>query len=230
MKQAVVLRHVGFEDLGSFGFVLEEMEYAVRYIEAATDPLAGIDSAASDLLIVLGGPIGVYQEEEYPFLTEEIRLVRQRLEHDLPTLGICLGSQIIAAALGARVYPGGRSEIGWSPLSLTPEGLASPLRHLEEPPVLHWHGDTFDLPENAILLASTAIYLHQAFSVGSRILALQFHPEVTPLGLERWYVGHCCEIGGKNLSVPALRGDAEYFGPSLATAAADVLRDWIAAL
>ena len=230
MKQAAVLRHVGFEDLGSFGSVLDEMGYAVRYIDAATEQPAGIESAGTDLLVVLGGPIGVYQEKEYPFLTEEIRLVRQRLESDLPTLGICLGSQIIAAALGARVYPGGRSEIGWSPLSLPPAGLSSPLRHLEEIPVLHWHGDTFDLPENATLLASTAIYPHQAFSVGPRILALQFHPEVTPLGLERWYVGHCCEIGGKNLSVPALRRDAEYFSPTLVPAAADVLREWIAAL
>ncbi len=227
MKTAAVVRHVGFEDLGGFAPVLEERGYAIRYLDAVTDALEDIADAGTDLLIVLGGPIGVYQQEAYPFLEEEIRLVRERLERDLPTLGICLGSQIMAAALGASVHPGGRSEIGWSPLSLSQAGMVSPLRHLEEIPVLHWHGDTFDLPAGTDLLASTPIYPHQAFSRGPRVLALQFHPEVTPAGLERWYVGHCCEIGAKGLDVPSLRRDAHYFGPGLGAAADRVLREWL---
>src|SRR5262249_57807158 len=122
----------------------------------------------AEVLIVLGGPIGVYQEQDYPFLTDELRVLERRLAADLPTLGICLGAQLMARALGAKVYAGPRKEIGWSPLHLSAAGRRSCLAPLakRQAAVLHWHGDTFDLPAGATHLASTPDYPHPALACG----------------------------------------------------------------
>jgi GMP synthase (glutamine-hydrolysing) len=207
MKTVLAIRHVAFEDLGGFAPVLTERGYAIQYLEAGWDDLTTLDPLAADLLVVLGGPIGVYEEEAYPFIHDELSLLQARLEAGRPTLGICLGGQMIARALGAKVYPGGHKEIGWKPLILNDAGRASPLAMFADgAPALHWHGDTFDLPEGATLLASTDLYPHQAFTWGHRVLALQFHIETTAKGLERWFIGHACEIAGTpGLDVSTLR-------------------------
>src|SRR5690606_25326731 len=132
---------------------------------------------AADLLVVLGGPIGVYQTDRYPFLAEEKAAIAARLGQDKPTLGICLGAQLMAEALGAPVAPTGKVEIGYGELTLTEDGRASPLRHIAAIPVLHWHGDQFAIPEGASRLAETQEFPNQAFSRGPRILGLQFHLE-----------------------------------------------------
>jgi GMP synthase (glutamine-hydrolysing) len=230
MKSAVALRQVAFEDLGSFEATLASAGYAVTYVEAADGLAAAADAAeAADLLAVLGGPIGAYEEAAYPFLSDELSLLSRRIAADRPLLGICLGAQLIARALGARVYPGPVKEIGWSPLRLTPEGSASCLRHLAAGvPVLHWHGDTFDLPDGATRLASSGHYENQAFSHGASLLALQFHLEVEPARLERWYVGHAVEIAATpGVDVAGLRRDSRAHGPALAAAAAKVLAEWL---
>ena len=147
-----------------------------------------------------------------------------------PTLGICLGAQLLAAALGARVYPGGRKEIGWGPLRLTQAGQASPLAALEGVPVLHWHGDTFDLPDGCELLASTDVYERQAFSLGPNVLGLQCHPEADARRFERWLIGHAGELASAGIDVRALREQAQALGPGLERASNAVLRDWLAGL
>src|SRR6185312_9977283 len=119
MPTAVALRHVPFEDLGLLGPLLERRGWRVSYRDAAVDSFADVDA---DLLIVLGGPIGAYEDAAYPWLADELRATERRLAAGLPTLGICLGSQLMARALGARVYPGHAKEIGWSPLLLTDAG------------------------------------------------------------------------------------------------------------
>jgi len=215
---AIAIRHVPFEDLGTFEGVLAERGYAIAYREAGVDDLAAIDPLGPDLLVVLGGPIGAYEEAEYPFVLDEVRLLERRLAADRPTLGICLGAQMMVRALGAKVYPGGRKEIGWAPLKLTEAGRQSSLRFLaaEETAVLHWHGDTFDLPEGATRLASSDVYENQAFAWGRNGLALQFHVEVTACGLERWFIGHACEIAGMaSVSVTQLRRDTTCWAPIL---------------
>lgn len=193
-KICTAIRHVAFEDLGSFEPALIEAGYDVRYIDVGLDDLDAIVPTASDLLVVLGGPIGVNEQDRYPFLKAELRLITARLQAGRPTMGIYLGAQLMASALGAKVYPCVEKEIGFARLSLTPEGRDSCVSAFEYCPVLHWHGDTFDLPAGAVRLASTKVCLNQAFALSREIIRFQFHPEAGARGFERWLVGHTVEM------------------------------------
>lgn len=229
-KTALAIRHVPFEDLGSFEPVLKQEGYRLHYMEAGDDDVTDIDPIGPDVLAILGGPIGAYEEAAYPFLAKELRLLEERLKADRPTIGICLGSQLMARALGAPVYPGRQKEIGWAPMILTQAGQQSCLRHLaqENTPVLHWHGDTFDLPPGAIRLASTPLYENQVFSWGRRALALQCHLEATARALERWFIGHACEIANtKDLSVTQLREDTRRWAPLLESDGPRCFEEWL---
>lgn len=232
MRSAVVIRHVAFEDLGSFAAVLHGRGYSAIYHEAGLHDIAAVDALAPDLMIVLGGPIGAYQDDSYPFLRQEMRLLEKRLAAGRPTLGICLGAQLMARALGAAVYPGPRKEVGWAPLTLSEAGRASCLRFLapELTPVLHWHGDTFDLPTNAVRLASTDICRNQAFSYGPNALGLQFHPEMTAAAMERWFIGHAVEIAATGLSVNDLRADTARWAAAIERQGRACLEDWLTGL
>ena len=229
MPTAIAIRHVAFEDLDAFAPALAARSYKVSYREAPTDDLAAADIADCDLLIALGGPIGVYEEDRYPFLKAEIAAIEKRLKAGKPVLGICLGAQLMARALGAKVYAAGFKEIGWAGISLSAAGRASPLAKLAAGTrVLHWHGDTFDLPSGASHLASTPRTPNQAFAVGRHGLALQFHLEVTAPGLERWLVGHAVEIGATpRVTVPRLRADAAKFAAETVPQGRAVLDAWL---
>lgn len=229
LKTAAVICHVSFEDLGTLAPVLAARGIDARYFEAGLDDLSVIEREPADLLVVLGGPIGVYDEPLYPFLAGEIAVIEHRLRAGAPTLGICLGAQLIAKAAGARVYPGKQKEIGFSPLTLTAEGEASCLSALEATQynVLHWHGDTFDLPAGAKRLASTPITENQAFSLGANVLALQFHMEAEPKGLERWLIGHTGEIAQTGIDVRKLRGEIASQGPAVVEAGAQAFNRWL---
>jgi GMP synthase (glutamine-hydrolysing) len=229
--QAVILSHLPFEDLGSLEPELVRRGFVIETVNVATAqfPLPATDRC--DLLVVLGGPIGVYDSSEYPFLFHEIETIQRRLAARKPTLGICLGAQLMAAALGARVYPGNSGpEIGWFSLLTTgsktaPDWFAPLLA--KGLSVFHWHGDTFDLPTGAHHLARTELYENQAFAIGDYALALQFHPEVTESGLERWYVGPACELNQKRISVKQLRADAYKHAQALLNAASQFWKLWL---
>jgi GMP synthase (glutamine-hydrolysing) len=230
MRSVLAIRHVPFEGLGLLGDVLAEHDYQVELLDAGVDDLAAIDAVKADLLVVLGGPIGAYEESLYPFLTDELRCLEARLQAGRPTLGICLGAQLMAAALGARVYPARQKEIGWAPVSLSEAGRGSMLRHIDGGvPVLHWHGDTFDLPDGATLLASTGSCPHQAFQWGPAALGLQFHLEVVASEIERWLIGHACEIAAlrPTVTVTTLRAETQRQAPGLAPHAANCFRSWL---
>jgi GMP synthase (glutamine-hydrolysing) len=144
-----VIQHVLFEDLGLWNSVLEKSGFDIVPHQGGINLPQEAEWLDAELGIVLGGPIGVNDTAQYPWLHEELRLVKSRISAQRPILGICLGAQMIAAAMGAKVYPAPRKEIGWSPVSLSSQGNQSALRHLRDIAVLHWHGDTFDLPHGA---------------------------------------------------------------------------------
>jgi GMP synthase (glutamine-hydrolysing) len=202
-------------------------------VDACIADLRKIDPLSPDLLIVLGGAIGVYERGAYPFVEDEIALVRARLAAKRPTLGICLGAQLIAAALGAKVYPGSQGkEIGWAPVEAGKDAALYPAFATllaQSRCFLHWHGDTFDLPPQARHLASTPRYPNQAFAIENYALGLQFHPEVTAQGLERWYVGNACELANAKIDVARLREESRRFAPELEVAARRFWRAWLCA-
>lgn len=230
MTSVTAIRHVSFEDLGILEDIFAARGWKVTYIEAPVADWKKVDFLKPDLLVVLGGPIGAYEDHLYPFLKDELAGLTKRLAADKPTLGICLGAQLIARALGARVYPGQEKELGWGPLLISKAGLASPVRHLaaEHTFMLHWHGDTFDLPKDATLLASTDICPHQAFTWSKSTLAFQCHPEVRTRDLEKWFVGHALEIAAtQGINVPRLRGDAHRYGPALEQQGKRCFDEWL---
>ena len=218
----VALRHLGFEDLGMFEELLVERGYRVHYLDVPLG-LGDLDPLAPDLLVVLGGPIGAYEEHRYPFLTGEIDLIRRRLTSGRPILALCLGAQLLARAAGAAVHPGSVKEIGFGPVTVDHKG---PLRNLANIPMLHWHGDTFELPTGAVHLASTPIYKNQAYALGTS-LALQFHPELDPTRLELWLVGHAVELAAEGVDLDALRTDAVKYAPAMIEAGQSTLRLWL---
>ncbi|HTR61108.1 MAG TPA: glutamine amidotransferase [Candidatus Binataceae bacterium] len=232
MKSAIAIRHVQFEDLGTLGPLLAEAGYRVRYADVCIDDIASIDANAPDLVVVLGGPIGAYEDDLYPNLKDELTLLEKRLAAQRPTLGLCLGAQLMARALGARVYPTGGKEIGWAPITLSAAGRKSAFRHLGQDgvAVLHWHGDTFDLPQGATLLASTAFCRNQAYSWGANALGFQFHPEAAAGRLEQWFIGHACELGAARIAVADLRADTARYAGRLEREARKSFSEWLASI
>jgi len=174
-------QHVSFEGLGCIADWCRTQGHtltATKWFE----PNAGTEAAATaDWLIIMGGPMGVYEQDKYPWLATEIQIVKKALEQQKKVLGICLGSQVLAAALGANVYAHTQKEIGWYPVDFTFQDQAASLhgvlpQHME---VFHYHGDTFDIPAGATRFAASAACNNQAF-IYDNAIGLQFHIELTP--------------------------------------------------
>lgn len=175
--------------------------------------------------------MGVYEREEYPWIGCQLKRLARRLEADRPTIGVCFGAQMMAAALGEDVYAGPVKEVGFAPVAVAIDVPDNPLRHLTDVPVLHWHGDTFALPQGAELLASTPAYRHQAFRRGSNILALQFHAE---MGLDprfqSWIDTWPCAIAAAGTTAEQLRIDHDALGQGAVEAGRAMVREWLAGL
>jgi GMP synthase (glutamine-hydrolysing) len=225
-RTVLALRHVHFEDLGILEPAFVARGHSIRYLDAGIDGIEPEEVDAADVVVVLGGPIGVHDEDRYPMLRETKAAVDRRLRSGRPMLGICLGAQLIAEAMGAAVRSTGAVEIGYAPLDLTPQGRTSPLRHLDGVPVLHWHGDEFGIPSSAAHLASTPGFPHQAFSAPN-VLGLQFHLEADSESIERWLIGHAHELSRHDVDPNAIRADARRHGSELRRAAVEVLDAWL---
>lgn len=185
--RVLAIQHIDCEPLGSLESVLSGMGAVIEYVRPhAGEPLPA-RLAAWDAAVILGGPMAVYADD-VPFMDRELELVAGAIRDELPLLGICLGSQIIAAAAGARVFAGTEREIGWSEVQLSAAAEADPLlaglpRQLS---VFQLHGDSFELPEGALHLAGSPAYENQAFRIGANAYGLQFHVEVTPELARTW--------------------------------------------
>lgn len=230
MSTVLAVRHLAFEDLGLLAPMLADRGHTVRYLDAGVETIGSESLLEPDLVVVLGGPIGVADEDRYPFLTAELEALSARLAGRRPTLGICLGAQLMAKILGGSVTTAGPTEIGYAPLRLTDQAQHTPLRHLDGVPVLHWHNDFFSIPPDAVRLASTPSCPNQAYAIGAEILGLQFHLETPPADLERWLIGHAAALVAAGIDPRQLRQQAAQAGPGLTAAAGRVLAEWFAAI
>jgi GMP synthase (glutamine-hydrolysing) len=227
MKQALIVRHTPFEGAAGFRLPIEEAGYAFNRINVADPDFAALDWLEPDLLVVMGGPMGVYERAAYPWIDGEVTGLALRIAAGRPTVGVCLGSQLIAAALGAKVYPGAVKEVGFAPVSLTAAGARSPLRHLAGVPVLHWHGDTFDLPAGTERLAETPAYANQGFRSGDTLLALQFHPEMGEDPRFAEWLADTAYIAAAGTDPATLRATHERLGPAAVAAGRAMLAEWL---
>lgn len=190
MTKILVCQHVGYEILGTLNPLFKDAGFRLRYVNFGREPEMRPKIQGYDGLVLLGGPMNVDQEDRFPHLTHEIRLIEAAMKKEIPVLGICLGSQLIAKALGAHVGRNEVREIGWHEVALTEEGSRDPVLGHFRPreAVFHWHGDTFDMPKGAKHLASSRDCRHQAFSYGDKVYGFQFHLEVDEPMIERWLV------------------------------------------
>lgn len=231
MRRALVIRHVPVEGVAGFRAPIEAAGFAIERIDVTDVGFSATDLIAPDLVVMMGGPMGVYETEAHPWITCQLRRLADRLAADRPTLGVCLGAQMLAAALGARVYPGGRQEVGFAPVALHAVAAESPLRHLVGLPMLHWHGDTFDLPAGAELLASTDAYAHQAFRRGPNVLALQFHAEMgEDPRFDSWLAKWPDAYAAAGRSAASMRDDHDAHGPNAVAAGRLMIAEWLAGL
>jgi len=227
-KRALIIRHVDYEGAAGYREPILAAGYGLEWLAADSADFSGDILDTPDLLVVMGGPMGVYETDAYPWIGPEVAAIGRRLVKGLPTLGICLGSQMIAAALGAAVYRGPRSEIGFSPLTLSDDGHGSPLAALAGVPVLHWHGDTFDLPAGATLLASSDLYARQAFALGETVLALQFHAEMgEDARFDIWLAEGRDYMADAGIDPAAVEADHARLGPAAVAAGRLMIAQWL---
>jgi GMP synthase (glutamine-hydrolysing) len=232
VKKAVALRHLAFEDLGLIEPWLGARGWHVQYHDLGVHALSTLNLDDIDLLVVLGGPIGAEDDALYAFVGEEVPLIRQRIDRGRPILGVCLGAQLMARAMGARVQPMGVGvkEIGYAPMTLAAEAGDTPIGRIGAQPVLHWHGDQFALPQGVASLAATPVCPHQAFMVGTHAMAWQFHLEVDATRIEQWLIGHAMELSHAGVSLPMLREQAALHRQGLAITLDAVMSDWFTRL
>lgn len=206
------------------------------YAADSSDAIDGLIARRDyDAVLALGGPMGVYDRDRLPFLSDSMRLIGDALQREVPVLGVCLGAQLLAEVLGARVVPGRtrmlNPEVGYLPLELTTAGQDDPVVRLFAPPdpVMLWHQDTHDLPRGAVLLASTPTYEVQAFRVGRRAYGLQFHPEAGAETVESWVATDRGELEAWGIDCERLITDARTYrnvSAARAIALASILARW----
>jgi GMP synthase (glutamine-hydrolysing) len=221
LRTVLVIQHVALEGPGLLEPAFDRAGLERRTVRTWKREVVPASASGHAAVVIMGGPMGVYEADRHPHLKDEIALAADALRAGVPILGVCLGAQILAAAAGARVFIGPGKEIGWRPIDLTPAGRADRLLGAlpARPTVFHWHGDTFDLPPGATLLASSDLYPHQAFRVGPCAWGVQFHIEVSAGMIDRWVEAFSPgDIGaaGGGAAVARLRSEAAGHAAALA--------------
>jgi GMP synthase (glutamine-hydrolysing) len=229
VKRVLVVQHEPFEGPGTLAEALSDCE--VRFLRTyADDPVPGALEAEG--LVVLGGGMGVYEADRYPHLKDEMRLLANAVRKGCPVLGICLGSQLLAAALGGEVAKAPRKEIGWFGVELL-SGARDDALFSAAPAsftAFHWHGDAFTLPDGAVPLASSALTPLQAFRAGPRAWGVQFHLETDGQVLDAMLGSGEPELSGAGVDASAIRARAPSELPRLRRVARDVFSRWAALL
>ena len=208
--RALVFQHIGCEGLGLLGDFFSSRGVRTHTVSLARGE-AIPDPTDFDCLVVLGGPMNVYEEERYPFLVPEDRAIRRAVAAGLPYLGFCLGGQLLAKALDAPVTESPVKEIGFDEVALTPAGREDPLfREVGDPiRVFQWHGDTFAIPAGGVPLASSERCAQQAFRHGRAAYALQFHLEVTRSMVEEWLATYATEVAADGVDAAGILAEAD---------------------
>jgi GMP synthase (glutamine-hydrolysing) len=228
MPNVYALQHLAAEPLGIIGEALEARGIDAEYIQVFAGEAVPSDMAGAGGLVVMGGSMGVYEQREFPFLSDEIRLIEAALKAEKPVLGICLGSQLLASALGAEVKKGDHKEIGWFPVALTEAASADRVfRGVEGSfTAYHWHGDVFDLPDGAVSLASSAQTQCQAFVYGERAYGLLFHLEATNKIVEDMARGFAGELDEEKIEGADIIAQTREHLPQLQRIGASVFQRW----
>jgi GMP synthase (glutamine-hydrolysing) len=231
MKNLLILQHEPHEGIGAWEplFQVSGRKVTTRNLFSGEKVPQEEEILAWDGIVIMGGPMSANDGEKLSFIEDELRMIPQALELKIPLLGVCLGSQLIAKALKAKVSSGPKKEIGWYPLKLTPSsdkdvifgGLGSPVM------MFQWHGETFDLPSGAIHLAQSDLYRHQAFRYTDRIYGLQFHPEMTDMMIRDWVDKGREEIVEAGLSAEKILEDTSKYLPTLRHWAHQIARKWL---
>ncbi len=239
-KHVSIIQHHPIEGLGIIADALNRAGITPRYIRSFEGQHVPGEIGDVAGLIVMGGPQSVYEHAKFPWLRQEMRLLEDALTHGKPVLAVCLGSQLLAAALGANVYPGRRKEIGWHRVTLTNYAVGSASvpacgRHIlcGEPSsftAFHWHGDIFDLPHAATPLASSALTAHQAFRYGKNAYGLLFHMEVTLPQINTMVATFADELQSAGLNGSAIKLNSHTHLPALQKIGRGVFARWVAML
>jgi GMP synthase (glutamine-hydrolysing) len=231
MRRLLVFQHVSFEILGTLHPLLKARGFRIRYANFGRHPHARPEIDRYNGLVVLGGPMNVDDCERYPHLAVEAELIQQAIEQGIPVLGICLGAQLIAKALGARVHANGGKEIGWCDVAPTSAAKDDPLfsDFAEMEKIFQWHGDVFELPAGAVHLASSRRCPYQAFRYGTNVYGLQFHLEVDAPLIERWLTvpAHCVELDEERIEPATIRQETTQYLPRAHTMSEQVFGRFI---
>lgn len=228
--QVLVLQHARSEGLGTIERALRGAGHSFKYLRTFEGEAVPPDAGIFRGLVIMGGPMGVYEYAKYPFLKDEMKLIENFLNEGKPILGVCLGSQLLASALGAEVKKGQRKEIGWYPIHLNANAEADTL--LKGQPdsftAYHWHGDIFDLPANAEPLASSDLTALQAFRHGKNAYGLLFHMEVTREQIQTMLQEFSEEIRQEKLDGPAILNSSDHHLPPMQEIGKAIFGRWAA--
>lgn len=218
MKKALIIKHIDNEGPVTIGEYLKKNKIEAETVELWRGEGLPADLSGISSVVCLGGPMNVYEEEKYPFLKKEDAFIREVLKKDIPYFGVCLGAQLLAKAAGAKVYKAAEEEIGWSKIKLTQEGKKDKIfsgLDTDTLDVFQWHGDTFDIPKDGVLLATGDKVKNQAFRIGSAY-GFQFHIEVDEAKLAEWFAGDTRKEGFvdylKDINITYSRNAEKIFG------------------
>ncbi len=228
MKRVVVVQHAECEKPGLIAEALQSRGYTFETVLTSAGEPAPKDLNQAQGLVIMGGPMGVYEQDRYPFLRDEMSLIECALRESKPILGVCLGSQLLAAALGAEVRKGREKEIGWHPVTLTESTFGDPLlKGLDRTfTAYHWHGDVFEAPEGAVNLASSNLTACQAFRYGKNAYGFLFHMEIVPEILEGMLRTFADELKEEGLNDDNIRRQAQTYLPTLQAIGKHVFEKW----